>query len=29
MRAYLISLSEPGASPEENWLPAEQELLAS
>jgi hypothetical protein len=29
LRAYLMSLSEPGASPEENWLRAEQELLAS
>jgi hypothetical protein len=29
VRAYLISLSEPGTSPEENWLRAEQELLAS
>ena len=29
MRAYLISLSEPGASPEANWLRAEQELRAS
>ncbi len=29
MRAYLISLSQPGTSPEENWLRAEQELLAS
>jgi hypothetical protein len=29
VRAYLISLSEPETSPEENWLRAEQELLAS
>jgi hypothetical protein len=29
VRAHLISLSEPGTSPEENWLRAEQELLAS
>ena len=29
LRAYLMSLVEPGASPEENWLRAEQELLAS
>jgi hypothetical protein len=28
-RAYFLSLSETGASPEENWLRAEQELLAS
>lgn len=28
-RAYFLSLSEKGASPEENWLRAEQELLAS
>jgi hypothetical protein len=28
-RAYFLSLSEAGASPEENWLRAEQELLAS
>jgi hypothetical protein len=29
VRAYLMSLSAPDASPEENWLRAEQELLAS
>jgi hypothetical protein len=29
VRAYLMSLSEPWASPEENWLRAERELLAS
>jgi hypothetical protein len=28
-RAYFLSLSETAASPEENWLRAEQELLAS
>jgi hypothetical protein len=28
-RAYFLSLSERGASPEENWLRAEQEQLAS
>jgi hypothetical protein len=28
-RAYLMWLREPGATPEENWLRAEQELLAS
>jgi hypothetical protein len=27
-RAYAISQSESGGSPEENWLRAEQELLA-
>ena len=28
-RAYYMSLGQPWASPEENWLRAEQELLAS
>jgi hypothetical protein len=28
-RAYYLSLGQPWASPEENWLRAEQELLAS
>ena len=28
-RAYFMSLGQPWASPEENWLRAEQELLAS
>jgi hypothetical protein len=28
-RAYFMWLGQPWASPEENWLRAEQELLAS
>ena len=28
-RAYFMSLGQPSASPEENWLRAEQELRAS